>query len=113
MQYVKQLNKINMSLRILIIHSAANYLLLQGHSNHSLLPTISPLWVFCFIKCHPELFKRKQMPIAVKRANAEDSISLGLHFDSYNAVQVEKGIQDADTWNMDETGFRIGCGRGH
>ena len=97
MQYIKRLNKINMSPRILMIHNAANYLLLQGHSDPSLPSTISPLWVFSFIKHHPKLFKCKQMPIAVERANAEDLVSLGLHFDAYNAMQVEKGIQDADT----------------
>ena len=69
-----------------MIHNAANYLLSQGHSDPSPPPTIGPLWVSRFIKRHPELFKRKQMPIAVKCANAEDSVSLGLHFDAYNAV---------------------------
>ena len=75
-----------MSHRISIIHNTANYLLLQRHSDPSSLSTISSLWVFCFIKRHPELFKRKQMFIAVKCANAKDSVSLGLRFDAYNAV---------------------------
>ena len=75
-----------MAPRILMIHNAANYLLSQGHSDLSPSSIIGALWVSHFIKRHPELFKRKQNPIAVKCANAEDPVSLGLHFDAYNNV---------------------------
>ena len=35
------------------------------------------------------------------------------HFEEYRVARLERGIVDEDTWNMDETGFRIGCGRDH
>ena len=75
-----------MTSRILMICNTANYLLSQGYSDLFSPLTISALWVLCFIKHHPELFKHKQNFIAVKHANAEDFVFLGLHFDAYNAV---------------------------
>ena len=31
----------------------------------------------------------------------------------YKGIRTDKGITDEDTLNMDETGFRAGCGRAH
>jgi len=33
------------------------------------------------------------------------------HFYKYERAMEACGILDVDVWNMDETGFRIGCGR--
>ena len=33
------------------------------------------------------------------------------YFYKLKAVMRDKGITEVDVWNMDETGFRIGCGR--
>ncbi|MCJ1263819.1 hypothetical protein MMC22_003689 [Lobaria immixta] len=52
-------------------------------------------------------------PLAAKRDNAHDIDSMTKHFEAYQAVRTERGIADEDTWNMDETDFRIGCGRCH
>ena len=35
------------------------------------------------------------------------------YFEAYRTARKTRGIADEDVWNMDETGFRIGCGRAH
>lgn len=35
------------------------------------------------------------------------------HFEHYQSVKESLGITDQDTWNMDETGFRVGVGKAH
>ena len=35
------------------------------------------------------------------------------YFEAYRAAREARGIVDEDVWNMNETGFRIGCGRAH
>ena len=35
------------------------------------------------------------------------------HFEKFQIVKEDLGVTDEDTWNMDETGFRIGCGKTH
>lgn len=34
-------------------------------------------------------------------------------FEKFHAILIDKGTVDDDIWNMDETGFRIGCGKAH
>ena len=58
-------------------------------------------------------FKCEQKPLAAERDNAHDINSMTKKFEAYQAVRTERGIADEDTWNMDETDFRIGCGRCH
>ncbi len=35
------------------------------------------------------------------------------HFEKFQIAKEDLGVTDEDTWNMDETGFRIGCGKTH
>jgi hypothetical protein len=62
---------------------------------------------------HPEIFKKKQKPLAVERQHAQDPQTIQQHFYDFRNVVQKRGICSDDAWNMDETGFRIGCGRGH
>ena len=36
-----------------------------------------------------------------------------IYFEKYKEIRIQKGITDANVWNMDERGFRIGCGIAH
>ena len=62
---------------------------------------------------HPSYFKRKQKPLAAERDNTHNVNAITKYFEAYQAVRIERGIADEDVWNMDETGFCIGCGRCH
>ena len=49
----------------------------------------------------------------MERKNAHDESDFKKYFEKHKAICIEKGITDEDIWNMDETGFRAGCGRAH
>jgi len=104
--YIIRLDDMNMSLTIGLVVDAANRLLPSGAN------PVGQHWFRRFYNRHPELRTRRQTPIAVARKDASSNIEvLELYF--MKSVVDEKGIQIEDHWNMDETGFRIGCGRAH
>jgi len=47
----------------------------------------------------------------VNRKTSHDPELLQEWFDQFKKIKEEKGILDTDTYNFDETGFRIGIGR--
>ena len=51
--------------------------------------------------------------MAAERKHAHNAKDIREHFEAYRAAREARGIVDEDVWNMDETGFRIGCGRAH
>ena len=112
--YIERLDQCGQSPKLSMVGGAANYLLKQAHLDPSVPPPkVGDSWTKRFVDRHPQYFKRKQKPLAAERDNAHDIDSMTKHFEAYQAVRTERGIADEDTWNMDETGFRIGCGRCH
>ena len=93
-----------------MLRNAANYLLSKMPGDRR---TVGPNWVFHFLARNPDLYKRKQKPLAVEQSNAEDPVALEEYFEKYQVAREDYGIVDDDVWNMDETGFHIGCGREH
>lgn len=88
-----------------MIVGAANYLIrfenrVVGHQ-----------WLSQFLKRNPTFFVRKQKPLAAERKNSHSISDMTDYFHKLETVMTEKGITEVDVWNMDETGFRIGCGR--
>jgi hypothetical protein len=59
----------------------------------------------------PDLFKIKRKPLAVERRNTHDLELMGAHFEKYKKVVEKYSIHPHDTWNFDETGYRIGMAR--
>ena len=49
----------------------------------------------------------------MERKNAHNEDDFQEYFEKYKDIRIDKGIADEDVWNMDETGFRAGCGRAH
>ena len=118
--YIERLDHMEQSAKLSMVRGAANYLLgraLVGQIDRDQTdtppPTVSAMWTRRFLKCHPEYFKRKKKPLAVERKHSHDSESMIKHFEQYKLLRELRGIVDEDTWNMDETGFRIGCGKAH
>ncbi len=60
---------------------------------------------------HPEYFKRKQKPLAVERKNAHNLKDMEEYFETFLKLVERFGLAPEDMWNIDETGFRIGCGK--
>jgi len=55
---------------------------------------------------------RRTQPIDIERKMAHDPHNIEIWFDRYRRVIERHGILFDDVWNMDETGFRVGIGRG-
>ena len=71
---------------------------------------VGPDWVTRFIKHNLYIFIRKQKPLAAERKEAYGEDTLRAHFERFKSVVKDKGVKIQDLYNMDETGFRIGCG---
>ena len=111
-QYLDQLDAIGIPARIPMITSAANSILRRCHIDQAIPPpTVSHMWTKRFLDRHPEYYVRKQKTLDQDRKKAHHPDDLSDWFRRYKAKRDEKGIQDADCYNFDETGFRIGIGK--
>ena len=111
--YIERLDNIEQSIRLKHIRGAAEYILRTASDPRSPPPPLGKDWVTRFLKRHPKYLKRKQKPLSAKRKNAHDEESIRDAYEKFQHGVQEKGIQVHDTYNMDETGFRIGCGIAH
>lgn len=68
-------------------------------------------WFRRFLTRNPQFRTRKQKPLAADRKKSHDVHDMAEYFSKLDRVMKEKGITEFDVGNMDETGFRIGCGR--
>ena len=108
LDYIRRLDKACMSPSPELITTAANYII---QKEDGLAPPVGQNWFSRFHTRHPELFKRRQKPLATARKDAFDTAELEDFYRNLKLAIEEYGIQLADMWNMDETGFRIGVGR--
>ncbi len=104
-EYIGRLDDINMSARRRMIVGAANYLIRFENRQ------VDHQWLTPFLKRNPDFYVRKQKPLAADRKNSHNVNDMASYFGKLERVMKEKGITEVDVWNMDETGFRIGCGR--
>lgn len=76
-------------------------------------PTVGTTWAHRFLKRHKaRLDTETQYPIDITREAASHPVVLDTWFDEYERIIRDYGIGPEDTWNYDETGFRVGCGKG-
>lgn len=111
--YINRLDNIEHSLRLNHIQGAAEYILKIASDPHHPPKPLGKDWATRFIKRYPKYHKRKQKPLSAERKNTHDIESIRVAYEKFRRGCEEKGIQYQDIWNMDETGFRIGCGIVH
>ena len=112
--YIRMLDQAEQSARFSMVLGAANYLLREAHLDaFTPPPIVSNSWTKRFLNRNPQFFKRKQKPLAAERKHAHNAKDIHEYFEAYRAAREARGIVDEDVWNMDETGFRICCGRAH
>ena len=68
-------------------------------------------WLKRFLERNPEYHIRKKTPLAAERKHSHGVHDMSNYFEKIERITREKGITELDVWNMDETGFRIGCGK--
>ncbi len=112
--YIHRLDEQDVSAKVTMICAAANYILTKSHPDHlTPPPQVSKNWTRQFLARNPEFYKRKQKPLVVERKNAQNEDDFMEYFEKYKDIRIEKRIADEDVLNIDEIGFRAGCGRVH
>ncbi len=107
--YLNRLDQIGAAARRPMLTHCANAILRRSHDNTTTsAPTVGPNWPRRFLTRHPEYQVRKQKPLVLERKNAHDPGTIQCWFEGYLRLVTEKGITPADTYNVNETGFRMG-----
>ncbi|OAR02852.1 hypothetical protein LLEC1_08157 [Akanthomyces lecanii] len=111
--YIDHLDSLNLAVRPELITDAANYILKERSSpdlQPDDIPVVGKLWTSRFIRRNKYL-KQRQQVIEAKRKAAEDPDVINNYFQLLKKAIIGFGITPEDTWNMDESGFRIGVGK--
>jgi hypothetical protein len=110
--WIEQLDIIGTPPTNRMIIGCANAVLARSNPHLAPPPTVSPNWVYGFLKRLPDDYERvEQKPIDPKRLNAEDLGVLQTWFDRLQIQLNTKKITPSNIWNFDETGFRVGQGK--
>lgn len=107
-QYLDNLDERWPKTRYKQLEQAANSLLKKGYIGSEKLPIVGAHWTARFLQRHPQYVLQKQKPLVIKRKNVHKLETFQTHFEDYCSVKVEKGIHNEDTYNFDDTGFRVG-----
>jgi len=110
-QYLDRLDMLGTCARLQMVSSCANAILQKSYIGSGTAPIVSEQWARPFLARHPEYYIRKQRTIDVDRKNAHQPDDIRSWFEKYKLVCEQYRIQTTDTYNFDETGFRIGIGR--
>jgi len=94
-----------------MVQSTANALRAQDFARWNPPPLLDARWAKRWLDRQSDLFKAKRKPLAAERKNAHDSEVLQTHFHEFKEVVVKYGITEDDTWNFDETGYRMSIAR--
>jgi phage baseplate assembly protein W len=111
--YLRRCERLGVHARVQAVTISANSLLRRSHVGTEPAPRVTSNWTSRFLKRHPTFKKRRQIPQEAIRAAAYDLEDIGSWFTRLGTLLQEHSIQPEDCWNMDETGFRIGIGKGH
>ena len=110
--WIEQLDTIGTPPTNRMIIGCANAVLARANPHLDPPRTVSPNWVYGFLKRLPDGYERvEQTPIDPKRLNAQDLGVLQTWFDRLKIQLDTKKITYTNIWNFDETGFRVGQGK--
>ena len=65
-------------------------------------------WVDRFLKRHPEIHTKTGVKIDDQKLRNTTPEALEAWFEGFKKVKDDNQVEDADTWNMDETGIALG-----
>jgi len=102
-QYILDQDSQGFSLRLQNVEDMANRLRADRDA-----PRVGTRWASNFIKRHPELSTRLTRRYDYQRAQNEDPEIIHAWFALIRNTIAKYGIQDADVYNFDETGFMMG-----
>src|SRR5581483_6018207 len=94
------------------IRSAANEVLAASTPYNQDPLVVGENWPTRWLNRYPEFIKRKEKSIELERQKAMNFETVQDFFNKFEAAVREHTLQPDDIWNMDETGIRVGVGRG-
>ena len=111
-EFIRFLDQLGVSARVAHVVRCANTILEADHRD-SLQPrsTVTTRWARAWIKRQDDIFVRRQRHLDLNRVLAHDIDGIQKWYDGFIKIIIDKGIDSADIWNFDETGFRIGIGK--
>jgi DDE superfamily endonuclease len=111
-EFIRFLDQLGVSARVAHVVRCANTILQADHTDSSLpLPSVTIRWARAWIKRQDDIFIRRQRHLDLNRQLAHDIDGIQKWFDGFIKIILDYGINPADIWNFDETGFRIGIGK--
>jgi hypothetical protein len=102
-QYILDLDTRGFPPRLCGVEEMANRLLAERDA-----PSVGQRWASNFIKRQPELQTRFFRRYDYQRAKCEDPVAINAWFSLVENTIAKYGIQSADLYNFDETGFMMG-----
>jgi len=114
-RYLDRLDKLGLPAQRELLRGAADFILRANWtpaSTDEKPPSVGQHWVGRFLERHPEYTLKRQKVPDLERKRAESYENLQNWFQLLQDAIAGFGIDSDDIWNFDETGFRIGTGRG-
>jgi hypothetical protein len=114
-EYIEFLDNIEISARLSIIRDTANFLLQKAHVDDfdGLISRVRKNWTDRFMKRNPQFFLKKGKSLTAERKNSHNVNDMIKFYSDFNYWMENFDCTSHNTWNMDETGFRVGCGISH
>lgn len=107
-QYIQRLDALGTACRRPMLLRAANSVLRKRPGPQR---TVGKHWPTRFVQRFPQYKIRQQKPLAAQRKNAYKPEEVLDWYHRFDGVCKEIGVAHSDTYNMDETGFRVGVGK--
>ena len=104
--YIMRMNKKNMLLTFKFVENVVNFVLRKTDSNAIFLKNH---WIKRFLDRNLDFKKQRQRFISIHKKDIDWISTLKQYFHQLKNVINQYNIQILDTWNMNETDFRIEC----
>jgi hypothetical protein len=69
----------------------------------------SQRWLQRFLKAHPEFHSIRTKTLNTQRKQAQNKENFEAFFQKYSSLLIQHQIEPRNLWNVDETGYMIGC----
>jgi Tc5 transposase DNA-binding domain len=109
--YLTRLWEIGVPLRQKLIAAAATEILTTAHPDDN-FPSLGERWAARWLDRHSEFQVQREKSIEIERQRAMNAAQIQDFFTKYHDAVNNYKIEKCDVWNMDETGLRVGIGRG-
>src|SRR5205823_5509592 len=111
-RYLEAIDAIGFGVHRTMIEQQANFLISEAYlGSNEAPPVVGKQWARRWLKKHPQFKWIKAKPLDIERKLAQEPEALRGWFDRLKGFIDNRGIQPGDTYNMDETGCRIGVAK--